>query len=158
MPVVPLQELAAELARSRAGGARVVFTNGCFDLLHVGHLRYLTAAKALGDLLVVGINTDASVRGIKGEGRPLVPEGERAELPAALRIVDYVVLFDQPTPETLIREVRPDVLVKGGDWSRETIVGAGFVESYGGTVTTIPVVPGRSTTSLIERIAGRSGT
>jgi D-beta-D-heptose 7-phosphate kinase/D-beta-D-heptose 1-phosphate adenosyltransferase len=156
MPVVALPELTAILAARRAGGARIVFTNGCFDLLHVGHLRYLVAARALGDLLVVGVNTDASVRGIKGEGRPVVPEQERSELLAALRPVDYVVLFDDPTPEALIRELRPEVLVKGGDWSVETIVGAGFVTSYGGSVTTIPVVPGRSTTSLLERISGRS--
>jgi D-beta-D-heptose 7-phosphate kinase/D-beta-D-heptose 1-phosphate adenosyltransferase len=149
----PRRELSTLLAARRAKGERIVFTNGCFDLMHVGHVRYLQSARKLGDLLVVGVNTDASVRALsKGAGRPIVPEAQRAEVVAALACVDYVVLFDEPDPGRLIAELQPDVLVKGGDWPADKIVGREIVEARGGTVKTIPLVPGVSTTALIERI------
>ncbi len=139
----------------RGENLRIVFTNGCFDLLHIGHLRYLEAAKALGDVLVVGMNTDASVRLIKGAGRPIMPENERAELVCGLHCVDHVVLFDSPDPLPLIERVKPHVLVKGADWCMERIVGASHVKSLGGEVVTIPLVPQVSTTQIVERILER---
>ncbi len=143
------------LSQHRQHGARIVFTNGCFDLMHVGHTRYLEAARRLGDVLVVGLNTDASARSLgKGPGRPFMPEQERAEVLAALASVDYVVLFDEPDPRSLIEAVQPDVLVKGGDWRLDTIIGRDIVEQRGGTVHSIPLVPGVSTTDLIRRIQG----
>lgn len=146
-------ELVRELDLKRQAGACIVFTNGCFDLLHVGHTRYLQAARGLGDVLVVGVNTDRSVRGLqKGSARPIVPESQRAEVIAALGCVDYVVLFDEPDPYALIRAVQPDVLVKGGDWMPEQIVGREIVEGRGGRVLAIPLVPGVSTTALVEKI------
>jgi rfaE bifunctional protein nucleotidyltransferase chain/domain len=146
-------ELGGILKKAREQGRRIVLTNGCFDLMHIGHTRYLQAAKRLGDLLVVGVNTDISVRALnKGPGRPVVPESQRAEVVAALACVDYVVLFDEPDPERLIAELQPDVLVKGGDWAPDRIVGRNFVESRGGIVKTIPLVPGVSTTQLLEKI------
>lgn len=145
--------LAAELAARRAQRERIVFTNGCFDLMHVGHVRYLEEARTLGDLLVVGVNSDESVRALnKGAERPIVPQDQRAEVLAALACVDYVVLFGEPDPGRLIAELQPDVLVKGGDWAPEQIVGRETVQARGGTVRTIPLVPGVSTTSLIETI------
>ncbi len=145
----------ATLAAWRAAGERIVFTNGVFDLLHRGHVEYLEEARALGDRLVVAINTDASVRELKGPERPIVPEDERAEILAALESVDLVVTFGEPTPARVIREVAPDVLVKGGDWALDEIVGREFVESRGGRVERIAVREGWSTTSIVERI--RSG-
>ncbi|MGQ9922000.1 MAG: D-glycero-beta-D-manno-heptose 1-phosphate adenylyltransferase [Desulfobacca sp.] len=140
-------------------GRRVVFTNGCFDLLHVGHVRYLQAARAMGDYLVVGLNDDASVRRLhKGPGRPLVPQAERAEVLAALACVDAVVIFSQDTPLELILHLRPQVLVKGGDYTLATIVGRPEVLSWGGEVHVIPFVPGYSTTSLIRRILRTAGS
>jgi rfaE bifunctional protein nucleotidyltransferase chain/domain len=137
----------------RAAHERIVFTNGVFDLLHRGHVEYLAEARALGDRLIVGVNADASVRRLgKGPERPLVAEADRAVVLAALRSVDLVVLFDDPTPERLIREVRPDVLAKGGDWAKEAIVGREFVESYGGHVVSVPLREGFSTTALIGRL------
>ncbi len=147
----------ARLVAWRAAGESLVFTNGVFDLLHRGHVEYLEDAASLGDRLVVGINADASVRRLKGEGRPLVPELERAELVEALACVDGCVIFDQDTPERLIERVAPDVLVKGGDWSLDRIVGRSFVEGRGGRVLTVPAREGHSTTGLVARIrAGRS--
>lgn len=157
--------LRAKLEAQRAGsialragwrslGERVVFTNGCFDLLHVGHVRYLNAARALGDHLVVGLNSDASVRRLKGPGRPVTPEPERAEILCALAAVDAVVLFEEDTPLSLIEALEPDVLVKGGDWALEAIVGREFVEGRGGRVVTIPIVRGRSTSGLLGRMGG----
>ena len=141
----------------RAAGETLVFTNGVFDLLHRGHAEYLEEAANLGDRLIVGINSDASVRRLKGPSRPIVPGEERAELVGALACVDAVVLFDEDTPERLIRELRPQVLVKGGDWALDQIVGRDFVESSGGRVLSIPLRQGLSTSNLIERIlAGRS--
>lgn len=138
---------------AHAAGKRVVFTNGCFDLLHVGHIRYLSQARSLGDLLVVGLNSDQSVRALgKGEGRPIVPEAERREMLLALRPVDVVLIFDEPTPLALIQLVRPQLLVKGGDWAVEQIVGHEFVRSIGGETRSLPFVPGHSTTEIVERI------
>jgi len=146
-------DLIDVLARRRAKGHRIVLTNGCFDLIHIGHTRYLQAARELGDLLVVGVNTDASVRALnKGAGRPIVPEAQRAEVLAALACVDYVVLFDEPDPARLVAELQPDVLVKGGDWQPDEIIGRKVVEARGGTVRTIPLVPGVSTTALVDKI------
>jgi D-beta-D-heptose 7-phosphate kinase/D-beta-D-heptose 1-phosphate adenosyltransferase len=151
--VVPSQALTKRVAELRAQGRRIVFTNGCFDLLHVGHVRYLQAARALGDLLVVGVNTDRSVRSLeKAPGRPIVPDAQRAEVLASLACVDYVVLFDEPDPGRLIEALQPDVLVKGGDWPLERIVGRETVEARGGRVQTIPLVPDISTTTLVRRI------
>lgn len=145
---------ACDAIRSRGG--KIVFTNGCFDLLHIGHARYLEQARNLGDALVVAVNTDDSVRKIKGPDRPLVPEAERAELVASLQCVDHVVLFDTPDPLPLIRSLAPDVLVKGADWPVEKIVGAEEVRRAGGRVVTIDLVPDRSTSGLIEKIRKRS--
>jgi D-glycero-beta-D-manno-heptose 1-phosphate adenylyltransferase len=151
--VVTEARLLDAIAKARAGGQRVVFTNGCFDLMHIGHTRYLAQAKSLGDLLVVGVNSDASVRSLdKAPGRPIVPEGQRAEVVAALACVDYVVMFSEPDPGRLIAAVQPDVLVKGGDWPLDKIIGRNLVEARGGVVKTIPLVPGMSTTALLQRI------
>ncbi len=135
-------------------GRRVVFTNGCFDLLHPGHIRLLEQARALGDVLVVGLNSDRSVRELKGPGRPLVPARERAEVLAALEAVEAVVIFEEPTPRELVAALRPDVLVKGGDWGPEEIVGREEVEAAGGRVERIPLVEGYSTSALIAKIVG----
>jgi rfaE bifunctional protein nucleotidyltransferase chain/domain len=141
----------------RASGEKLVFTNGCFDLLHPGHVRYLARARALGDRLVVAVNTDASVAKLKGRGRPLVPLDERMEVLAALEVVDYVLSFEEETPARVIREIVPDVLVKGGDWPKEKIVGRDTVESVGGKVLSLPFAPGYSTTNIIDRIVKRLG-
>ena len=133
-------------------GKKVVFTNGCFDILHVGHIRYLSKARKMGDLLIVGLNTDRSVRTVKGEKRPIVSEKERAEVLAALEIVDYIVLFDEPDPLRLITALKPDILVKGADWSKDEIIGRNVVEKGGGRVVRIPLVSGSSSTNLIEKI------
>ena len=130
----------------------MVFTNGCFDILHVGHVRYLAEAKKQGDILVVGLNSDSSVRDLKGPERPLQSEDERAEILSQLKSVDYVVLFSEPTPKTLIESVEPDVLVKGGDWAIKDIVGSDFVLERGGEVKSLQFVPGRSTSNLVDKI------
>ena len=144
---------AAEVAeRARAAGQRIVFTNGVFDLLHPGHVRYLRAARRLGDVLIVGVNADRSARQNKGSARPLVPAAERAELIAALEFVDAVVIFDEDTPYDTIKELRPDVLVKGADWPADQIVGSDLVEAWGGQVARIPVETGHSTSALVNRI------
>lgn len=131
---------------------KVVFTNGCFDILHVGHVRYLQQARGLGDILVVALNTDASVKKLKGETRPIQTEKDRAEIMAALECVSFVTLFSDDTPEGLIQSVKPDILVKGGDWKEEQIVGSDFVKSYGGIVKSLPFVEGRSTTNILKKI------
>jgi len=141
------------LGEARRRGRKIVFTNGCFDILHAGHLACLEGAKRLGDLLVVGLNSDASVRNLKGDSRPVIGERDRCKLLAGLACVDLVVLFDEPTPEELIRELEPDVLVKGGDYALDQIAGADFVRGRGGLVVTLPLVPGLSTTSILD---GRS--
>ena len=151
IPNERIEEFAATL---RAAGARVVFTNGCFDILHAGHVRYLAAARALGDVLILGLNSDASVRRLKGETRPVNSAEDRAEVVGALASVDYVVIFGEDTAEELIARVRPAVYAKGGDYTRETLPEARIVESYGGEVAFIPLVEGKSTTGIIER-AGR---
>lgn len=150
--VVSQAELIVHLAALKRNGQRLVFTNGCFDLLHPGHIRCLEQARALGDVLVVAINADPSVRRLKGEGRPLVPQSERTEILLALQAVDYVVIFDEPTPLGLIRRVLPDVLIKGGDWGPDEIVGREEVEATGGRVVSIPLAHGYSTTGILARI------
>ncbi len=147
-----LPKLLSTLSQKRKSGKKIVFTNGCFDLLHVGHVRYLSQARSLGDILVVGLNKDASVKRLKGIGRPVTPEKERAEVLQALSFVDYLILFPDPTPERLIRAIRPDVLVKGGDWKKKDIIGSSFVRSYGGKVRALAFVKGFSTTGLIGKI------
>ena len=149
-----LPTLMARLAPDRAAGGRIVFTNGCFDLLHPGHVRYLAAARDLGDVLVVGLNDDASVRRLKGPDRPVLRDAERAEVLAALAAVDHLILFAEDTPRNLIAAIRPDVLVKGADWAPGDIVGADEVTAAGGRVERIDLVPGVSTSDLIRRIRG----
>ena len=150
--IVSADDVPALCARARAANRRVVFTNGCFDILHVGHARYLQAARALGDLLVVAINSDRGVRELKGADRPMVPQDERAELLAALACVDHVAIFDELSPRGLIARSLPDVLVKGGDYRLDEIHGRAEVEAAGGRVVAVPVVEGASTTNIIERI------
>src|SRR5688572_2785509 len=145
-------ELLGARAELRAAGRTLVFTNGCFDLLHVGHARYLAAARALGDALLVAVNSDRSVRALKGPGRPVLGEGERAELLAALAAVDLVTVFDEESPRRLIGELLPDVLVKGGDYAPGEIHGREEVEAAGGRVLALPFVEGASTTGIIERV------
>ncbi|HVH27463.1 MAG TPA: D-glycero-beta-D-manno-heptose 1-phosphate adenylyltransferase [Vicinamibacterales bacterium] len=147
--------LTARVADARAHGVRIVLTNGCFDLLHVGHLHLLQRARALGDILVVAINDDASVKRLKGQNRPLIPEVQRAEMLAALRFVDYVTLFSELTPLRLIQAVRPDVLVKGGDYTPDQVVGRDVVERYGGRIEIVPLLPGLSTSGLVDAINRR---
>ncbi len=150
--ILPLETLLPLLEEARELGQKIVFTNGCFDLLHAGHVSYLEAARKEGDLLVVGLNTDRSVRKIKGPGRPLNPEGFRARVLAGLAAVDFVVLFHEETPERLIRAIKPDVLVKGADWPEDKIVGAPFVKSYGGRIVRIPFEFDVSTTKIVTKI------
>ncbi len=154
--ILSQNDLAEKVARAKAAGRRVVFTNGCFDILHAGHARYLAAAAAEGDILVVAVNSDRSVRGIKGAGRPVIAEAERAELVAALESVDFVTLFDEADPGGLIRRLLPDVLVKGADWPEDKIVGAAEVRAAGGRVVRARLSEGLSTTAIIEKIR-RSG-
>lgn len=147
-----LHEIKNILANAKKERKTVVFTNGCFDLLHRGHVHLLTEAKKRGDILVVGVNSDRSVQAIKGADRPIFPDSERAELIAALEMVDYVTRFDEPDPYEVIRALQPDVLVKGGDWPKDRIVGADIVEGKGGEVVVIPYLEGHSTTEIIERM------
>ena len=155
--VLTSAQLAPILAQARIQKKRVVFTNGCFDLLHVGHTRYLQQARQLGDVLVVGVNSDASVRSLnKAPDRPIVCDSQRAEVVSALGCVDYVVIFTEADPLNLITIIRPDVLVKGGDWPVDRIIGREVVEANGGVVKTIPLVPNMSTTALIQRIHAQS--
>lgn len=150
--ILGIQQMLEERQRLRAAAARLVFTNGVFDLLHVGHVRYLAQARVLGDALVVAINSDRSVRELKGPDRPVFDQAERAEILAALRDVDYVVVFDDVSPRSLIARLLPDVLVKGGDYQLDEIHGREEVEAAGGRVISLPFVPGASTTSLLERM------
>jgi rfaE bifunctional protein nucleotidyltransferase chain/domain len=151
----PLEKLTAERARWRAAGRRLVFTNGCFDLLHPGHVRLLEAARGEGDVLVVGLNSDASVGRMKGPNRPVFPAAERAETLMALEAVDRVVVYEDDTPRETIAALVPDVLVKGADWAEDEIVGREEVEAAGGRVVRVELLPGRSTTALVERIRDR---
>ncbi len=150
-------QLKETLSQLKSKGQRIVFTNGCFDLLHVGHIRYLQEAKNRGDVLVIALNSDSSVRAIKGELRPLICQQERAELLAALEMVDYVVIFDELDPAKIIQELQPHVLVKGGDWAPDKIIGRETVEAAGGSVVLIPPIPGASTTDIVGRIIARYG-
>lgn len=150
--IVAVTMLIPRLDQIRRCGKKMVFTNGCFDILHVGHVRYLEAARSEGDLLVVGLNTDASVQRIKGPQRPIVKQEQRAEVLASLGCVDFVVLFDEPDPLRLIETLKPDVLVKGADWSEENISGAEVVKASGGRVIRIELVPAVSTTGIIAKI------
>ena len=145
-------ELQPLLAILRAAGKKIVFTNGCFDLIHTGHTRYLAKAKSFGDLLIVAVNSDSSVRTIKGDKRPINNESDRMETLAALESVDFVTLFSEPDPHRIISELQPDVLVKGGDWRVDQIIGRDVVEARGGAVMTVPYLEGASTTSIIEKI------
>ena len=150
--VLNREELINKVAEARKNGARIVFANGCFDVLHVGHVRYLEGARKLGDILVVGINSDEQVAIQKGAGRPVLPAGERAEIVASLESVTYVTIFDEPTVEQLLLALKPDVHAKGTDYTPETVVGNDYVTSYGGKVVIIPTVEGFSTTSIINRM------
>jgi rfaE bifunctional protein nucleotidyltransferase chain/domain len=150
--ILTLEEAILRFGREKRNGRRIVFTNGCFDLLHPGHITSLEQARALGDALIVGLNSDASVRQLKGAGRPVLPEQERAEILVALECVDAVVIFDALTPREVIARLLPDVLVKGGDWPADQIVGREEVEAAGGRVVAIPVVPGYSTTTILRKI------
>ncbi|HUC54997.1 MAG TPA: D-glycero-beta-D-manno-heptose 1-phosphate adenylyltransferase [Candidatus Cybelea sp.] len=150
--VLTLEEAILRFAGEKRNGRHIVFTNGCFDLLHPGHIRSLELARALGDVLVVGLNSDSSVRQLKGEGRPVISEDERAEILAALESVDAVVIFDDLTPREIIARLLPDVLVKGGDWPGDQIVGREEVEAAGGRVVSVPVVPGYSTSAILQKI------
>jgi D-beta-D-heptose 7-phosphate kinase/D-beta-D-heptose 1-phosphate adenosyltransferase len=152
MPVLTLSDAADLAERERRAGRRVVFTNGVFDLLHPGHIRYLGAARAQGDLLIVGLNSDRSVQAIKGPSRPITPEHERAEILAAVRAVDAVAIFDEDTPAAIIRRVQPDVLVKGADWGEYEIVGRDTVEARGGRVVRVPIEEGWSTSALLKKL------
>ncbi len=144
--------IAKTVKALKSKNKKIIFTNGCFDILHVGHIEYLNLAKRMGDILVIGLNSDESVRRLKGAGRPINSETDRAKVLAALDFVDYVVVFGKDTPEKLIKKIRPDVLVKGADWNVGDIVGSAFVKSHGGKVRTVPFVKGYSTTSLIKKM------
>ncbi len=150
--LLSLAALRSTRAQMRETGGQLVFTNGCFDVLHVGHVRYLAAARALGDALLVAINSDRTVRRLKGEGRPVMNESERAEMLAALSAVSYVTIFDDESPRALIKEILPDILVKGGDYALDEIHGREEVEAAGGRVLSLPFIEGASTTSIIERM------
>ncbi len=146
------KELAELMEKERSKGKTIVFTNGCFDLLHVGHVRYLSEAKKRGDILVIGLNSDSSVRAIKGNKRPVISQNQRAEVLSALFFVDYISVFDEPDPLNLIMTIKPDILVKGADWPEDKIIGGDFVKSRGGKTERIPLVPMASTTGIIEKI------
>ncbi|MBI5642088.1 MAG: D-glycero-beta-D-manno-heptose 1-phosphate adenylyltransferase [Deltaproteobacteria bacterium] len=151
--VVSLKTLVTkELPKLRKQRKKIVFTNGCFDIIHAGHVRYLTKARSLGDILIVGLNSDLSVRAIKGETRPIVPQTERAEVMSALSCVDFIVIFNGQTPLKLIEAIRPDILAKGADWAAKDIVGGDIVKKNGGRIARVTLVKGRSTTNIIKRI------
>jgi D-beta-D-heptose 7-phosphate kinase/D-beta-D-heptose 1-phosphate adenosyltransferase len=149
--VLNSENLSDFFSKLRSSNKKIIFTNGCFDLLHIGHVRYLQEARSLGDILVVGVNSDRSVQVLKGPTRPIQNQNDRAEILAALACVDYTVIFDEQTPERLIHEVRPDILVKGGDWKISEIVGSDFVLANGGQVRSLQFIDGRSTTKIIEK-------
>ncbi len=150
--ILSRHDLQTEIDALHRQGKKIVFTNGCFDILHVGHVRYLREAKKKGDALVLALNSDRSVQAIKGDKRPIVPEEERADVMAALEMVDYVTIFEELTPLALIETLKPDVLIKGGDWEEEKIVGRDAVLSWGGQVAVIPEIKGASTTNIVEKI------
>lgn len=144
--------LKNELDPLRKKGKKIAFTNGCFDILHIGHVRYLREAKKTADILVLALNSDASVKKIKGEKRPLVPQKDRAEIMAALEFIDFVTIFDETTPLELINLLKPDVLIKGGDWAQDKVVGRDEIKKWGGKLTLIPEIKGKSTTSIVDKI------
>lgn len=150
--IVEVKELINRIDPLRRSGKQVVFTNGCFDIMHAGHVRYLAAAKSEGEILIVGINSDKSVKSIKGKNRPIMPQDQRAEVLAGLWCVDYVVFFDEPDPLRLIQAIKPDVLVKGEDWDEDKIIGTDSVKADGGRVVRVAVVPDISTSMIIEKI------
>ncbi len=150
--IINLKDLLEKIRLFHKQGKKIVFTNGCFDIMHVGHVRYLTAAKAKGEILVVGLNSDKSVNAIKGEKKPIICEAQRAEVLAGLWCVDYITVFNETDPLKLIQAIKPDVLVKGADWSEDKIIGADFVKSNGGRVVRVPLVPEISTSSIIQKI------
>jgi len=153
--IAELKSLVQIVNTARVSGRCTVFTNGCFDIIHVGHLRYLCAARSEGDMLVVGLNSDTSVKLIKPENRPIVPQDQRAEVLSGLECVDYVIVFDEPDPLALIMALKPDVLVKGADWKESEIIGADFVKACGGSVVRVDLVPDISTSQIIQRIVKR---
>jgi D-beta-D-heptose 7-phosphate kinase/D-beta-D-heptose 1-phosphate adenosyltransferase len=153
--VKDLKDLLKAIEVHREKGEKLVFTNGCYDLIHVGHIRFLTQCKNLGDRLILALNTDRSVKRLKGANRPIFPQDERTEIVSSFEVVDYVTVFDQDDPLEIIRAIKPDVLVKGGDWSLDTIIGRDVVESYGGRVLSLPLVAGYSTSRLISAITSR---
>ncbi|MGA8178710.1 MAG: D-glycero-beta-D-manno-heptose 1-phosphate adenylyltransferase [Desulfobacterales bacterium] len=150
--ILELKDLIVVLKSLRKSGKRIVFTNGCFDILHVGHVRYLTEARAKGDVLVLGLNSDASVKSIKSDSRPVVNQNQRAEVLAGLACVDFITIFDESDPLTLIQAIKPDILVKGADWEETKIIGTDVVKAYGGEVVRIKLVPDISTSSIIRKI------
>ena len=151
--IISLSCLKRKIMRLKQKGKRIVFTNGCFDILHYGHVKYLQDARSKGDYLVVAVNSDSSVKKIKAKNRPVIAQGDRLKTVAALASVDFVVLFNEDNPLRLIKTLKPDILIKGADWSKQKIIGADFVESYGGKVLTVKLVKGRSTSAIIEKIA-----
>ena len=152
-----LSALKREILKLKKQGKRIIFTNGCFDILHYRHVKYLEDAKGRGDILIVAVNSDLSVRKIKGKNRPIVDESNRLKLLAALESIDYVILFNETTPLALIKTIRPDILIKGSDWSKNNIVGSDVVRAYGGRVETVKLVKGLSTTNLIKKIVKKHG-
>ncbi len=155
--IYPIAQLKQILQRERKTGKKIVFTNGCFDILHVGHVRYLTAAKKRGDILVIGLNSDRSVKGLKGDKRPLIDETARAEVLSSLEVVDYISIFNESTANKIIADLQPDIYVKGGDYQIGKLSEVSTVASYGGEVQLIPVVTGASTTDIIQEILRRYG-
>ena len=153
--ILGLKALVSAVKKEKKSGRKIVFTNGCFDILHVGHIRYLKSAGKLGDKLVLGLISDSSVRKLKGKGRPVVPQSERAELLAEFPFIDYIVVFGEDTPYRVIKAILPDVLAKGGDWAPENIIGSDVVMGNGGKVKSLPYVKGRSTTNIIKKLLTR---
>jgi rfaE bifunctional protein nucleotidyltransferase chain/domain len=150
--ILDRKTLKEKIDALRREGKKIAFTNGCFDILHVGHVRYLKEARKTADVLILALNSDSSVRAIKGEKRPLVPESERAEVLAALECIDFVTIFQEPTPLTLICCLKPDVLIKGGDWPEDQVVGRNEIRQWGGQVTLIPEIIGKSTTNIVDKV------
>ncbi len=153
--IVVFSKLRTVVSKLKAKNKKIVFTNGCFDLIHTGHVKYLEKARSFGDILIVGINSDSSMKKIKGSKRPIIAQGDRARIIAGLESVDYVSIFDEATPLRLIKAVKPDVLVKGADWELTKMVGADYIKSYGGSAISIPLVKGRSTSHIIRKIVSR---
>lgn len=156
MKIIDRSDIAAIAKHLKAAGNTIVFTNGCFDILHAGHVRYLAGARALGDCLIVGLNSDQSVRALKGPTRPVNPQDDRAEVLAALTAVDYVVIFEETTAENLVSEIQPNIYAKGGDYTIESLPESRIVTAYGGRIVLVPEVPGRSSSNIIKKISGEA--